>query len=74
MPKLSGKVLAELKSRVFQVALINDVVAIEYGPGLVAGDIHGNPFQNASADQVAHSSASQIVKQQVLVAPLVLLP
>jgi hypothetical protein len=50
MPKLGGKVLTELQSRIFEVALINDVVAIEYGSGLVAGDIHGNAFRNASAD------------------------
>ena len=50
MPELSGEIATELLGRVSEVTLIHDVVAIEHGPGLVAGDIHGNPFGDASAD------------------------
>jgi hypothetical protein len=45
---LPGEIATELVGRVSEVALIHDV-AIEPGPGLVAGDIHGDPFGNASA-------------------------
>ena len=50
MPKLSRKVLAEFQSRLFEVTIINDVLAIEHDRGFVAGDIHGDAFGNASAD------------------------
>jgi hypothetical protein len=50
MPKLRREIPTELLGRVSEVALIHDVVAIEHSPGLVAGDIHSNPFWNASAD------------------------
>ncbi|MGB7461623.1 MAG: hypothetical protein WBW14_01890 [Candidatus Acidiferrum sp.] len=74
MPKLGREIATELLGRVSEVALIHDVVAIEHRPGLVAGDIHSDPLRHASAHQIAHSSAPQIVKEQALVTPLVLLP
>jgi hypothetical protein len=49
-PNSAEKIATEFLGRVSEVALIHDVVAIEHCPGLVAGDIHGNPFRNASAD------------------------
>jgi hypothetical protein len=74
MPKLGRQVAAEFQGRVSQVALVYDIVAIKHRPGFVARYVHGDAFRHPGTNQVAHSGASQIVKQQTLITPYVVPP
>ena len=42
---------------------MDDVVAVEDGAALVAGQEHGNPLGNAGADEVAGGGAAAIVEE-----------
>ena len=42
---------------------VDDVVAVEDGAGLVAGQEHGDPLGDAGADQVAGGGAAAIVEE-----------
>ena len=46
-----------------QFLLVDDVVAVEDGAALVAGQEHGDPFGDAGADQVAGGGAAAIVEE-----------
>src|SRR5262245_27811494 len=45
-----------------QVGFIDDVVTLEYGPGLVTGHLHGDSFGNAGADQVPDRASAEVMK------------
>ena len=53
----------ELVAGVEQFLLVNNVVAVEDGPALVAGQEHGDPFGDVRADQVAGGGAATIVEE-----------
>ena len=46
-----------------QFLLVDDVVAVEDGAALVAGQEHGDPLGDAGADQVAGGGAAAIVEE-----------
>ena len=46
-----------------QFLFVDDVVAVEDGAGLVAGQEHGDPLGEAGADQVAGGGAAAIVEE-----------
>ena len=46
-----------------QFLLVDDVVAVEDGAGLVAGQEHGDALGDAGADQVAGGGAAAIMKE-----------
>ena len=46
-----------------QFLLADDVVAVEDGAALVAGQEHGDPLGDAGADQVARGGAAAIVEE-----------
>lgn len=45
------------------VLLIDDVVAVENGSRLVAGDLHGELLRDTGPDEVSDRRSSQIVKE-----------
>ena len=47
-----------------QFLLVDDVVAVENGAALVAGQEHGDPLGHAGADQVAGGRTSAIVRRE----------
>ena len=53
----------ELVPGVEQFLLVDDVVAVEDGAALVAGQEHGDPLGDAGADQVAGGGAAAIVEE-----------
>ena len=53
----------QLVSGLKQFLLVDDVVAVEDGAALVAGQEHGNPLGDARADQVAGGGAAAIVEE-----------
>ena len=53
----------QLVAGVEQFLFVDDVVAVEDGAGLVAGQEHGNPLGDAGADQVAGSGAPAVVEE-----------
>ena len=53
----------ELVPGVEQFLLVDDVVAVEDGAALVAGQEHGDPLGDAGADQVVGGGAAAIVEQ-----------
>ena len=53
----------ELVPGVEQFLLVDNVVAVEDGAALVAGQEHGDPLGNAGADQVAGGGAAAIVEE-----------
>ena len=53
----------ELVPGVEQFLLVDDVVAVEDGATLVAGQEHGDPLGDAGADQVSGGSAAAIVEE-----------
>ena len=53
----------QLVPGVEQFLLVNNVVAVEDGAALVAGQEHGDPLGNAGADQVAGGGAPAIVEE-----------
>ena len=53
----------ELFAGVEQFLLIDDVVAVEDGAALVAGQEHGDPLGDAGADQVARGGAAAVVQE-----------
>ena len=52
------QILHELVAGLEQFLLVDDVVAVEDGAGLVAGQEHGDPLGDAGADQVAGGGAA----------------
>ena len=46
-----------------QFLFVDDVVAVEDGAALVAGQEHGDPLGHAGADQVAGGGAAAIVEE-----------
>ena len=54
-----GRVRPPATRRRLCVLLVDDVVAVEDGAALVAGQEHGDPFGDAGADQVAGGGASE---------------
>ena len=46
-----------------QFLLVDDVVAVEDGAGLVPGEEHGDAFGDAGADQVARGGAPAVVEE-----------
>ena len=57
------QILHELVAGLEQFLLVDDVVAVEDGAGLVAGQEHGDPLGHAGADQVAGGGAAAIVEE-----------
>ena len=53
----------ELVPGVEEFLLVDDVVAVEDGAALVAGQEHGDPLGDAGADQVAGGGAAAIVEE-----------
>ncbi len=53
----------ELVPGVERFLLVDDVVAVEDGAALVAGQEHGDPLWDAGADQVAGDGAAAIVEE-----------
>ena len=53
----------ELVAGLEQFLLVDDVVAVEDGAGLVAGQEHGDALGDAGADQVAGGGAAAIVEE-----------
>ena len=53
----------KLVAGVEQFLLVDDVVAVEDGAALVAGQEHGDPLGDAGADQVAGGGAAAIVEE-----------
>ena len=53
----------ELVAGVEQFLLVDDVVAVEDGPALVAGQEHSDPFGDVRTDQVAGGGAAAIVEE-----------
>ena len=57
--QIGDKLVASLE----QFLLVDDVVAVEDGAALVAGQEHGDPLGDAGADQVAGGGAAAIVEE-----------
>ena len=53
----------QLVASLEEFLLIDDVVAVEDGAGLVAGQEHGDPLGDAGADQVAGGGAAAVVEE-----------
>ena len=62
-PRLLRQILHELVPGLEQFLLVDEVVAVEDGAALVAGQEHGDPFGDAGADQVAGGGAAAIVEE-----------
>ena len=62
-PCVLRQILHELVASVEQFLLVDDVVAVEDGAGLVAGQEHGDALGDAGADQVAGGGAAAIMKE-----------
>ena len=61
--RLVRQILDELVPGVEQFLLVDDVVAVEDGAALVAGQEHGDSLGHAGADQVAGGGAPAIVEE-----------
>jgi hypothetical protein len=61
--RLLINVFGETARCVFEIGLADDVVAVEDGSSLVAGDAHRYPLRDACADQVPDDRATQVVKE-----------
>jgi len=46
-----------------EVTRADDVVAVEDGPRLVSGNLHGHPFGHAAVDHVPHGRPSEVMPQ-----------
>ena len=57
------QILHELVASVEQFLLVDDVIAVEDGAGLVAGQEHGDALGDTGADQVAGGGAAAIVEE-----------
>ena len=57
------QILHELVAGLEQFLLVDDVVAVEDGAGLVAGQKHGDPLGDTGADQVAGGGAAAVVEE-----------
>ena len=57
------QILHELVAGLEQFLLVDDVVAVEDGAGLVAGQEHGDPLGDTGADQVAGGGAAAIMEE-----------
>ena len=62
-PRLLRQILDELVPGVEQFLFVDDVVAVEDGAGLVAGQEHGDALGDAGADQVAGGGAAAVVEE-----------
>ena len=63
--RLLRQILNELVPGLKQFLLVDDVVAVEDGAGLVAGQEHGDPLGDAGADQVAGAVRRQSWRKRV---------
>ena len=63
MPAERIEVVGLLLSRMSQVLFADDVVALEYASGLVAGNRHGHSLGDAGANHVANRTAPEIMEQ-----------
>src|SRR5437879_3540675 len=61
--KCARMVLGQLGGGRLEVAGGHDVVAVENGPRLVAGDHHGHLLRDARVDQVADSGPTEVVDE-----------
>ena len=61
--RLPRQIGDELVAGVEQFLFVDDVVAVEDGAALVAGQEHGDPLGDAGADQVAGGGAAAIVEE-----------
>ena len=61
--RLLRQILDELVPGVEQFLFVDDVVAVEDGAALVAGQEHGDPLGDAGADQVAGGGAAAIAEE-----------
>ena len=61
--RLLRQIRDELVPGVEQFLLVDNVVAVEDGAALVAGQEHGDPLGDAGADQVAGGGAAAIVEE-----------
>ena len=61
--RLPRQIGDQLVAGVEQFLLVNDVVAVEDGPALVAGQEHGDPLGHTGADQIAGGGAAAVVKR-----------
>ena len=61
--RLLRQIRTELVAGLEQFLLVDDVVAVEDGAALVAGQEHGDPLGDAGADQVAGGGAAAIVEE-----------
>ena len=57
------QILHELVAGLEQFLFVDDVIAVEDGAGLVAGQEHGNPLGDTGADQIAGGGAAAIVEE-----------
>src|SRR5215472_11966649 len=64
----------ELSCCFAQIGFVDDIVAVKDRAGLVATDRHRHALRNPATNHVAHSSASQIVKEQPTEVELLVLP
>ena len=62
-PRLLRQILDKLVPGVEQFLFVDDVVAVEDGATLVAGQEHGDPLGDAGADQVAGGGAAAIMEE-----------
>src|SRR2546426_12536062 len=63
MARRARKRARELAGRLLKVAGAHDVVAVEDGPGPVAGDGHRHPLGDARVDHVPDRGAPAVVPQ-----------
>ena len=51
---MRGECALQLPHSLFEISITDDIVAFKDRTGLVAGDRHRYPFQNASADKISY--------------------
>jgi hypothetical protein len=56
-------VCREFSSGFLKVCGTDDVVAVEYDAGPVAGDLHGDPLGYATVDHIPHGSSAEVVTE-----------
>jgi hypothetical protein len=53
----------QLSSRLFQITIADDVVALKHRAGFVTGDGHCHPLWYASANKIPDSSSAEVMKK-----------
>ena len=61
--RLLRQILDELVAGLEQFLLVDNVVAVEDGAALVAGQEHGDPLGDVCTDQVARGGTAAVVKE-----------